>query len=148
MKLLFDNNLSPRLVRRLADLYPGTSHVRTRILQSAPDEQMWQEAATGGFIIVAKDDDFQQLAFAGIGATIGLVIGPVLAWGLLRSVKLWRVVGESGFGAILGSFGGWGIASVGLLPGISTILGGGIVGAVAAGVLLRRRVSRVREAAP
>ena len=27
MKLLFDQNLSPRLRRRLADLYPGSDHV-------------------------------------------------------------------------------------------------------------------------
>lgn len=27
MKLLFDQNLSPRLPRRLADLYPGSDHV-------------------------------------------------------------------------------------------------------------------------
>jgi len=27
MKFLLDHNLSPRLVRRLADLYPDTSHV-------------------------------------------------------------------------------------------------------------------------
>ena len=63
MKLLLDNNLSPRLVRRLGDLYPGISHVRSLNLQSAPDERIWQEAVTDGFIIVAKDDDFQQLAF-------------------------------------------------------------------------------------
>lgn len=63
MKLLLDNNVSPRLVRRIADLYPGTTHVRSLNLQSAPDETIWQEAAAGGFIIVAKDDDFRQLAF-------------------------------------------------------------------------------------
>jgi Domain of unknown function (DUF5615) len=27
MKLLFDHNLSPRLVRNLADLYPNSQHV-------------------------------------------------------------------------------------------------------------------------
>ena len=63
MKLLLDNNLSPRLVRRLGDLYPGTTHVRSRNLQSAADEMIWQEAAAGGFTIVAKDDDFRQFAF-------------------------------------------------------------------------------------
>jgi predicted nuclease of predicted toxin-antitoxin system len=28
MKLLFDQNLSPKLVRRLADLFPDSSHVQ------------------------------------------------------------------------------------------------------------------------
>ena len=63
MKLLLDNNVSPRLVRRLGELYPGTTHVRSLNLQSAADETIWQEAAAGGFIIVGKDDDFRQFAF-------------------------------------------------------------------------------------
>jgi hypothetical protein len=41
VKLLLDNNISPRLVRRLSDPYPGTTHVRTVNLQSAPDERIW-----------------------------------------------------------------------------------------------------------
>jgi len=63
VKLLLDNNLSPRLVRRLGTLFPGTAHVRALNLQSASDEAIWREAAAGGFVIVAKDDDFRQLAF-------------------------------------------------------------------------------------
>ncbi len=37
MKLLFDQNLSPRLVRLLADLYPGSVHVHELGLDAAPD---------------------------------------------------------------------------------------------------------------
>jgi hypothetical protein len=38
MKLLSDQNLSPQLVNRLADLFPGSSHVQTEGLGSAsPD---------------------------------------------------------------------------------------------------------------
>jgi predicted nuclease of predicted toxin-antitoxin system len=29
MKLLFDQNLSPKLVNRLADLFPGSCHVQS-----------------------------------------------------------------------------------------------------------------------
>ncbi len=29
VKLLFDQNLSPKLVNRLADLFPGSSHVQS-----------------------------------------------------------------------------------------------------------------------
>ena len=29
MKLLFDQNLSPKLVNRLADLFPGSGHVQS-----------------------------------------------------------------------------------------------------------------------
>lgn len=37
-RLLFDQNLSSKLVRRLADLYPGSAHVRDFELSSAGDE--------------------------------------------------------------------------------------------------------------
>ena len=37
MKLLFDQNLSPRLVHLLADLYPGSTHVRDVGLGEADD---------------------------------------------------------------------------------------------------------------
>ncbi|MBI3980262.1 MAG: DUF5615 family PIN-like protein [Chloroflexi bacterium] len=37
MKLLVDQNLSPHLVRRLADLFPGSSHVSLVGLERASD---------------------------------------------------------------------------------------------------------------
>ena len=58
MKLLLDNNVSPRLVRRLGELYPGTTHVRSLNLQSAADETIWQEAAAGGFIAFISVNTF------------------------------------------------------------------------------------------
>ena len=63
MRLLFDENLSPRLVRELADMYPGSAHVRDLQLQSAPGEEIWRRAALDGFVIVTKDDDFRQRSF-------------------------------------------------------------------------------------
>jgi predicted nuclease of predicted toxin-antitoxin system len=41
MKLLFDQNLSPRLARLLADLYPGSIHVREVGLRDAVDAAIW-----------------------------------------------------------------------------------------------------------
>ena len=38
MKLLFDENLSPRLCRLLADIYPDSAHVRDIGLRGAEDE--------------------------------------------------------------------------------------------------------------
>ena len=38
MKLLFDQNLSPRLVTRLADLYPDSNHVYPLGLDCVPDD--------------------------------------------------------------------------------------------------------------
>lgn len=62
-KLLFDQNLSPRLARVLASLYPGSAHVRDVGLAEADDEVIWVHAATYGYVIVTKDDDFRQRSF-------------------------------------------------------------------------------------
>ena len=45
MNLLFDQNLSPRLVATLADVFPGASHVMAHNLGSAPDNDIWDFAA-------------------------------------------------------------------------------------------------------
>ena len=60
MRLLFDQNLSPRLVHELADCYPESLHVRDIGLQSSPDETVWIYAAEHGLTIVSKDADFHQ----------------------------------------------------------------------------------------
>ena len=63
VRLLFDENLSPALVRDLADIYPGSAHVRDLQLKSASDDAIWARAASDGFMIVTKDDDFRQRSF-------------------------------------------------------------------------------------
>ncbi|MFY9269266.1 MAG: DUF5615 family PIN-like protein [Candidatus Manganitrophaceae bacterium] len=63
MKLLFDQNLSPRLVKTLVDLYPGSVHVRDVGLHDALDEAVWEYAARHGLSIVSKDADFHQRSF-------------------------------------------------------------------------------------
>ena len=60
MKLLFDQNVSPRHVRRLADIYPDSLHVREVGLRDADDAEIWEYAKLHGFTIVPKDWDFQQ----------------------------------------------------------------------------------------
>src|SRR5438105_127783 len=62
MKLLFDQNLSHRLVARLAAEFPGSAHVRDVNLAAAPDADVWAFATSQGFMIVSKDTDFQQRA--------------------------------------------------------------------------------------
>lgn len=63
MRLLFDQNLSPRLVDALADLFSGSAHVRNEGLQAADDDAVWNYAAQRGFVIVSKDADFHQRSF-------------------------------------------------------------------------------------
>ncbi len=60
MKLLFDQNLSPRLVARLSDLYAESVHVREVALERAGDSVVWQYAAEHEFTIISKDSDFHQ----------------------------------------------------------------------------------------
>lgn len=60
MKLLFDENLPPRLPVVLAGVYPGSSHVHHCGLGSADDLAIWQYAKDNGFTIVSKDSDFQE----------------------------------------------------------------------------------------
>ena len=63
MRLLFDQNLSPRLVQSLADIYPDSAHVLDVGLGEADDRAVWTFANENGFAIVSKDGDFRQLSF-------------------------------------------------------------------------------------
>ena len=63
MKLLFDANLSPKLVRSLGELFPGSTHAfDTGMAQSTSDEKIWEYAAAEGFTIVTADSDFLDIA--------------------------------------------------------------------------------------
>lgn len=62
MKLLFDENLSPRLAMRLANLFPDSKHVREIGLQAADDPLVWEYARLNGFLIVSKDADMHDLS--------------------------------------------------------------------------------------
>ena len=61
MKLLFDHNLSHKLVPRLADLFPHASHTHLTDLTVAPDHIVWEFARRGGSVIVTLDADFFDL---------------------------------------------------------------------------------------
>lgn len=58
MRLLLDQNLSPRLVTALADIYPESAHVRDFGMAMSPDHEVLQFARENGFILVSKDSDF------------------------------------------------------------------------------------------
>ena len=64
MRLLFDENLSPHLVRRLTDIYPGAIHVSTVGLETANDLAVWAFANSNHLTIVTKDADFGDLGHA------------------------------------------------------------------------------------
>ena len=62
MKLLIDENLSPKLVRYLADTFPDSLHVRDVQLDARQDEAIWQWARANDYTILTQDDDFFLLA--------------------------------------------------------------------------------------
>ena len=63
MKLLFDQNLSHRLVDALRNEYPGSVHVRAVGLRDGSDEAIWLYAVQHGLTIISKDADFHQRSF-------------------------------------------------------------------------------------
>jgi predicted nuclease of predicted toxin-antitoxin system len=62
MKLLFDQNLSHRLIARLVAEFPGSEHIRNLGMAASPDADVWAFAATHNYVIVSKDADFQHRA--------------------------------------------------------------------------------------
>ncbi len=61
MKLLFDHNLSPRLVDVVSEDFPNSVHVRDEGLAAATDREVWEFARSHDFTIVTKDSDFNDL---------------------------------------------------------------------------------------
>jgi predicted nuclease of predicted toxin-antitoxin system len=62
VKLLLDENLSRRLIRRIDDLFPGSVHVSGVGLLQAPDTAVWEYARANNLSIVTADADFYELA--------------------------------------------------------------------------------------
>ena len=63
MKLLFDENLSHKLVGILAHEFPGSAHVINVGLRAAEDSQIWDYARTQGLVIISKDTDFRERSY-------------------------------------------------------------------------------------
>ena len=61
MKLLFDENLSPSLVHRLADLFPDSDHVHNLGLGQADGATISAFARDNDYVVVTKDADFRAL---------------------------------------------------------------------------------------
>lgn len=60
MKLLFDQNLSFKLIDQLSDLFPGSYHLQHLNLDTAFDDEVWEYAKNNGFVIITKDSDFNE----------------------------------------------------------------------------------------
>mgnify|MGYP003514210653 CR=1 FL=1 len=61
--LLFDQNISWRVLERVVAELPDSRHVNTLKLASASDTAVWEYARLNNFCIVSKDADFHQMSF-------------------------------------------------------------------------------------
>lgn len=62
MKLLLDENLSPRLVPRLISLFGFVAHVRDVALQRSEDKVIWDWAKVNGYAVITTDSDFVSMS--------------------------------------------------------------------------------------
>jgi predicted nuclease of predicted toxin-antitoxin system len=63
VRLLFDENVSHRLVGILAREFPDSTHVRDVALRGAVDSQIWDHARANSLMIVSKDTDFRERSY-------------------------------------------------------------------------------------
>ena len=60
MKLLLDQNLSHRIIRLLAKIYPESVQVRALQMNEAADEEIWNYARQNDYSVVTLDADFHE----------------------------------------------------------------------------------------
>ena len=58
MKLLFDQNISHRLIRLISDIFPEAKQVRELGIENYSDKKIWEFAKENNSIIVTFDSDF------------------------------------------------------------------------------------------
>jgi predicted nuclease of predicted toxin-antitoxin system len=61
MKLLFDQNISFRILKIIPEQYSNSSHVKKEGLINASDKQIWDFAKLHNYTIVTQDSDFNEL---------------------------------------------------------------------------------------
>lgn len=61
MKLLFDQNISPKIIKQLELDFPDSTHVRHVGLEDSSDLAIFNHAKTHGYAIVTFDSDFVDL---------------------------------------------------------------------------------------
>ncbi|MBF9251861.1 DUF5615 family PIN-like protein [Pontibacter sp. 172403-2] len=61
MKLLFDQNISPKIVKQLSDVFPDSKQVRHVGLEDASDVTIFEYAKRNNYAIVTFDSDYVDL---------------------------------------------------------------------------------------
>lgn len=62
MKLLFDQNISFRIVKKIEIVFPNAQQVRRLRLENSSDSDIWEYAQKNDFTIVTFDSDFLDIA--------------------------------------------------------------------------------------
>ena len=62
MKFLIDNNLSFKLIQPLQPSFQGSLHISNALSIYADDHEIWQYCKENGFVILSKDNDFDELS--------------------------------------------------------------------------------------
>jgi predicted nuclease of predicted toxin-antitoxin system len=62
MKLLFDQNISFRIISKLNDVFPDAKQVRELGLENSTDSEIWEYAKSKDYSIVTFDADFYDMS--------------------------------------------------------------------------------------
>lgn len=62
MKLLFDQNISFRIIKKIEAFFSNANQVRNLGLEDASDSDIWSYAKNNNFVIVTFDADFADIA--------------------------------------------------------------------------------------
>jgi predicted nuclease of predicted toxin-antitoxin system len=62
MKLLFDQNISFRIVNKLIKYFPECTHVSDIGLKNCEDPEIWKFARINNYVIVTFDSDFYDIS--------------------------------------------------------------------------------------
>ena len=62
MKLLFDQNISFRIISKLRDVFPEAKQVRELGLENSTDREIWEYAKRKDYSIVTFDADFYDMS--------------------------------------------------------------------------------------
>ena len=62
MKLLFDQNISFRITKKLNDIFPDCKHVSDCGLMDSEDPDIWEYARKNNYAIVTFDSDFYDIS--------------------------------------------------------------------------------------
>ena len=62
MRLLFDQNISFRIVKKLSSIFPDAEQLRELQLENFSDNEIWNYAKSHNYSIVTYDSDFYELS--------------------------------------------------------------------------------------